>query len=109
MRAAAFQRAPCLTRLSEVGVDFAPLRYGGHNVERHELIAHLAEVLIAGIEGSELFGSAFRHGVVSASGVEDGLHRHHDVLVLLVLHEGADGIAEGLATHDCANHFYRHL
>lgn len=51
---------------SEIGVDLRPLRYGGNDIERNELVAHLAEVLVAGVEARHLVGRTRRNLVVAA-------------------------------------------
>ena len=90
--------------LYQVGVDFAPLLYRRYDVESYKLIAHLAEVLIALVELSHLLRSTYWHLIRTAILVESGVHCHHDVLILLIIHIGSCRPAECLATHDGANH-----
>ena len=52
------ERDTLSVRCLEVGVDFAPLADGRNDVQGHQLIAHLAEVLVALVELSVPLGSA---------------------------------------------------
>ena len=93
----------------QVRVDLRPLSDGRYDVQRHELVAHLAEVLIAGIELGVLLGQTLRHFEVGTRNVEGGLHGHHDVVVFVSLHIGSDGEAERFAAHSRTNHLNREI
>ena len=41
----------------DVGVDFVPLRNGRKHAHSDDFVAHLAEVLVACLEGSHFLGS----------------------------------------------------
>ena len=68
---------------SEVRVDLRPLRYGRYDVQRYQLVTHLAEVLVACVQLGVLLSCALGYRVVSAVSVERGVHGHHDVVVLV--------------------------
>ena len=54
--------------LLEIRVDLAPLRDGRYDVERHQFVTHLAEVLITGIEFGILLWGALGYLESSALG-----------------------------------------
>ena len=98
-----------LSNQLQVGIDFAPLADGGNDAQVNQLVAHLAQVLVAGIEALVLAGQTLRHLVGCAVLVEHGVHRHHDVVVLVIVHVGAHGEAELLTAHRCTDHLYRQV
>jgi len=53
----------------EIRVDLVPLADGRHDVERHQLVAHLAQVLVAGIQLSHFLGVANGHLIGAAVSV----------------------------------------
>ena len=93
----------------QVGIDFVPLADGRNDAQVNQLVAHLAQVHVAGVEALVLAGQTLRHLVSSAVLVECSVHSHHDVVVLVVVHVGANGEAELLTAHRCTDHLYRQV
>ena len=98
-----------LSNQLQVGIDLVPLADGGNDAQVNQLVAHLAQVVVAGIELLVLAGQTLRNLVAGTILVEGGVHCHHDVVVLVVANVGAHGEAELLAAHGCADHLYRQV
>ena len=88
----------------EVGVELAPVGHGRKDSQFDNLVAELAEVLVALFEFSLFGGSAFDGFHLNAVLVDGGLHSHQDVVELVVVYVSSYRPTEGLATHssgDC--------
>lgn len=81
-----------------------PLGYGRQNAHVDDFVAHLAEVLVAGLQGCHLFGGAGDGLAVYAVRGDAAGHGHHDVVEACGVGIGAYGVVEFLAAHGCCHH-----
>ena len=93
-------------RKLQVWIHLFPLIYCRNDAQLNDLVAHLAEVLVRLVQGSDLLLSTCRLCEVNTSLVDSSRHSHHYILEaeLVVIYIATCWQSELLTTHSSLDH-----